>query len=194
MPKSDSMFQLSVSTNAGRVAELMQDLGKDVERAARIAAVNQTMTAITKDAKARITAATYVKPGIIGKRMKLYRASQRRQWARLFVGIQDVPAIQMGAKETKQGVIWAGGAKGRGYSSRGFIAKMPDGYRGAFERVTPETKRLPIRQLKVSVREQITKIMHRLMANEAPAMFRRIVANEFTKRMSVAVAKRQLKA
>ena len=143
-------------------------------------------TAVRKE----VHTATGVPSKTLTKRIRLRRANKRRQVGQLWFGTYNVKAIDMGAKAL---------AKGRGVSHKGpggrvkkphaFIATMPSGRVGAFERV--RKSRLPIKEVVVSVLPSAKRAINNNLPN-LEKNFKRIYKKEFNFRLNKSIEKRQL--
>jgi len=184
-------FDIDVSSNADEVAAIMGRIGERIVDDARIAALNRTgasgVTQIRKDT----ATATGVPSKEISKRMKLHRASKRVRGARIFIGVLPVAAIKAGGRALANGVSYRG-AKGEGRVKikSGFLATMPTGHRGIFQR-TGEAKRVmtkgnyqgqrrePIAEVKIQIAPTARRNAERFVRVDAPRLFEDRYRHEF---------------
>jgi len=108
--------------------------------------INRTAVGARSQAVKAIAAESGLQQKIIRQRVSIQRASVRRWAATIRIRDRRVPVMTLGAKQTKTGVTVRGKAGGgRRLIPHAFIATMPSGHTGVFQRRGLE--RLPIREL-----------------------------------------------
>lgn len=114
--------------------------------------INKTTTSTRAEIARRIAAEVKITQAAVKKSIKVTKATRTRWRADLDLFTKRIPLIKFGAKELKKGVSYriskSGGRKKITDPARPFIQTLPSGHIGVFRRHTPETKRLPIVELK----------------------------------------------
>ena len=121
------------------------NLDKALANAARIT-VNKIITKGKAAANRRVRETYYIKAADLNKSMKITRASYSNPEAQLRIRGRRIAVYAFGARQTKKGVtVRIRRDRGRKLIRHAFIAAMPTGHTGVFQRKT--IKRLPIKEL-----------------------------------------------
>lgn len=112
--------------------------------ASTVRALNRTATTVRAAAVKGIRARYNLKAGAIRRQMKLTRATRTRLVSEVVVSGRRIPLIEFSARQVRRGVT-VRVTKQRKLIRGVFVARMPSGHVGVFERQGKE--RLPIRQL-----------------------------------------------
>jgi uncharacterized FlaG/YvyC family protein len=114
--------------------------------------INRTTTSTRAEIARQIAAEVKITQSAVKKGIKVTKATQTRWQADLDLFTKRIPLIKFGAKQIKKGVSYriskSGGRKKITDPARPFKQTLPSGHVGIFRRHTPETKRLPIVELK----------------------------------------------
>lgn len=123
-------------------------LRRGVRRSGIRRSLNRTIRGVRTAASSEFRSEFNAKKRDVDRRLKVRLARGLDTEAALQVTASAMPMVAFGARQTKRGVsvrIRKGG--GRQRFRHAFIARMPSGHRGVFERRTPSTHRLPIDEL-----------------------------------------------
>lgn len=134
--------------------DLRSDLAQAVDRleartaghvdAAAATALNRTSVTVRAEAVRKIGGTYNIKASVIRDQLRLKRADRSRLEAQVIASGRRIPLIAFQARQTRRGVTVR--VKQERKLVRGvFIAKMPTGHTGVFER--KGRARLPIREL-----------------------------------------------
>lgn len=183
-------FTINVDSNYKEVASLLSEVGEKVLTQARVSATNKAVTQTRTQIRRDVTRDTGVPAGFLNKRFHTYRATYRKPEARMFIGTMPFSAYKLGIRELKRGGVSIRGAGGRETVGSAFVAKMPSGHTGVFKRKT--SKRLPIKELKVYVREPVRRAAERHLTTLGKN-FERLFASDFNFRTQREITKRRLR-
>jgi minor tail protein Z (GPZ) len=100
-------------------------------------ALNRAIVTVRVDVLKKLATETRVKQAVIRERLEIQRATPQRLEATCVVSAKPIPLIAFGAKQSKAGVMVAGGRLRRGV----FIATMRSGHKGVFARRHPSLSR-----------------------------------------------------
>ena len=152
------MIKLNVQVDIDRALEKLVRIREDVADKAVVRAINKVADQVKVQASREIRDAGYnLKAAVIKKGISLIRASKGQIRAIVRASGRPVPLINYGARQTRAGVTVQVKA-GRKLLKGAFIATMPSGHTGVFERVGRGHKKvmhgshiqwrgLPIREL-----------------------------------------------
>lgn len=175
-----SSFTIEVNSNAAEVADVLRRVGENVVLRSKVAATNKALTQTRTQIRKDLSRETGVPSKQLGKRFKLYRASFKRQRARLFIGTMPFSVYKLGITELKRGGVSVRGPGGRQKVGDAFVATMPNGKTGVFRRKT--RKRLPIAEVKIHIARPTRDIASRHLKTLANK-FERLFDTEFTTRV-----------
>ena len=121
------------------------NLDKALSNAARIT-VNKIITKAKTSASRKVRETYYIKAKDLNKSMKIKRAGYTDKEATLTVRGRRIQVYAFGARQTRTGVtVRIRRDRGRKLIRHAFIAAMPTGHTGAFQR--KRKSRLPIREI-----------------------------------------------
>lgn len=109
-----------------------------------VRALNRTIQHVQSQSVKAIANAIAVPKKIIRQKAKIAKANRWQLSAKLSMNLLPIPAIKLHPRQTKRGVNVAKQA----YPSA-FIAHMPSGHQGVFQRMGQ--KRLPIQEVKLAI-------------------------------------------
>ncbi len=149
------MININVEHNFKQVAIKLFELRTDVLEKAKIRALNKVAAQAKVAASKEIRAAGYnMKASSIKNKLIIKRASNGNAVVQIKCSGRPIPLIEFGARETQSGVSVS--VKGGRKVIRGaFIATMPTGHKGVYERSGKQHKKnnkgkwsgLPIKEL-----------------------------------------------
>jgi len=136
-----AMIKIDIRSNILDVAREFEDLQTKIKTKAIVRALNRTAEQAKVQAARQIRAAGYKLPvGQIKSGIRLVKASAEHQAAALVCKGKPIPLINFSARETAKGVS-VSVKDGRKTIQGAFIATMPTGHRGVFQRVGNTHKR-----------------------------------------------------
>jgi hypothetical protein len=109
-----------------------------------VRALNRTIQHVQSQSVKAIANAIAAPQKVIRQRAKIFKANAWQLSAKLSMNLFPIPIIKLKPKQTKRGVTVARHA----YPSA-FIAPMPSGHTGVFQRLGK--KRLPIQEIKLTI-------------------------------------------
>lgn len=127
-------FSVNVATNAHSVAlELMAE-AREMQTVAMMRAINRMAEQVKVQAAREVRAAGYgIKVSDIKAAIRIQRATQSSLTARVVASGRPIPLVKYGARQTARGVS-VKVQKGRKVIPHVFLATMPNGKVGVFER------------------------------------------------------------
>lgn len=143
------MIDLSVQVDQRKLAEINRIFAGWPKAVGSIfsRAINRTLTTTRAEAVKQISAQTPLKKSKIRRQIKLKRATRTNWIGTVALSGQGIPLIQYGATNTGPGISYqVTNQGGRDTAENAFIAKMPTGHVGVYERAG--AARLPIFELK----------------------------------------------
>jgi hypothetical protein len=135
------MIKIDIRSNIMQIAREFEDLQDKVKTKAIVRALNRTADQAKVHAARQIRDAGYKLPvGQIKAGIRVVKASAAQQTAALVCKGRPIPLINFSARETAKGVSVS--VKGGRKTILGaFVATMPTGHRGVFQRVGSSHKR-----------------------------------------------------
>ena len=109
-----------------------------------VRALNRTIQHVQSQSVKSIAQAVAVPQKLIRQKMKTSKAKPWQLSAKLSMNLFPLPVMKLKPKQTKRGVT----AAKQAYPSA-FIATMPSGYQGVFQRLSQ--KRLPMQEIKIAI-------------------------------------------
>lgn len=135
-------MQINVKADISAALAKLDRVGKEVRDKAVVRALNRVAEQARTQASREIRDAGYnVKSAALKKSIDLWKAGQGRLVARLRASGRPIPLIAYDARAVKAGVSVKvkGGRKALAHA---FIATMPSGHKGVFERVGSSHKKV----------------------------------------------------
>jgi hypothetical protein len=136
------MINISVQTDISRALSKLAYIREDVADKAVVRALNKTADQVKVQASREIRAAGYnLKAAVIKKSISLDRANRSQVRAIVRASGTPIGLINYAARQTKGGVT-VSVKNGRKLIRGAFIARMPNGHTGVYERVGNSHKKV----------------------------------------------------
>ena len=136
-------MKLDVKTDMRAIQRDLKAIPPVIQKST-VSALNRTIQHVQSQSVKAIANAVAVPQKIIRQKAKLTKANGWQLSAKLSMNLLPIPAIKLKPKQNKRGINVAKQA----YPSA-FIASMPSGHQGVFQRLGQ--KRLPIQEVKLAI-------------------------------------------
>ena len=163
---------LNIKTNnINQIVENISNQGLQV-RLLAAKALNKTALWLKAQAAKEISKEKQIKLTVMRKRLRIIKARTSKLEVIIKANLYDVKAHLLGSmKQTKMGT-----KVGKHHFIGAFIATMPGGHRGVFKRKGRTA--LPIKEVKLSLEPEASKIIEELVIYEVEAVFEKFLQRE----------------
>lgn len=126
--------------DSGRLLKKAKARKKAIQKA-NVQALNRTAAGVRTDAGRNVRDQVNIKVGVIKDRMQAIKASHKKPIAKMKTAGRPMPIIHLKAKQTKAGVSVKVKKTGPRRTIQGaFIATMPEGHKGVYQRTGRKTR------------------------------------------------------